>query len=110
MKRYAQVVRLRPEAREEYLRIHAEVWPGVLRQIADSNIRNYSIYLFGDTLFAYFEYVGGDFEGDMRRMAADPETQRWWRITDPMQERVAGTPEGSQWLMLPEVFHFGGGD
>ena len=108
MRRYGQAVRLRPEEREEYLRMHAAVWPGVLRQIAESNIRNYSIYLLGDTLFAYFEYVGNNFEEDMRRMAADPETQRWWALTDPMQERLPGTPEGSQWMLLQEVFHFDG--
>ena len=29
MRRYASVVRLRPEHREEYLRLHENVWPAV---------------------------------------------------------------------------------
>ena len=37
-------------------------------------------------LFAYLEYTGTDFEADMKQMAADPETQRWWRETEPCQE------------------------
>ena len=105
MHRRCQVIRLRPEAREEYIRIHAEVWPTVLATIATCHIRNYSIYLYGDLLISYFEYHGSDYEADMRKMAADPETQRWWKVTDPMQSRVAEAGEDTWWLPLPEVFH-----
>ena len=38
--------------------------------ISDCNIQNYSIWCKGLTLFAYFEYVGNDFETDMTKMAA----------------------------------------
>lgn len=108
MRRYAQVIRLRPECKEEYIRYHEKVWPTVLATIEACHIRNYSIYLYGDLLVAYFEYHGMDFEEDMRRMAADPETQRWWSIMDPMQEPVPHVPEGKRWLEIPEVFHFDG--
>ena len=70
MKRYASVIGLKPEHREEYERLHADVWPTVLKQIHDSNIRNYSIYRYGELLFAYFEYVGTDFAADMARMVS----------------------------------------
>ena len=36
-------------------------------------------------LFSYFEYVGGDFEGDMAKIAADPKTQEWWALCKPCQ-------------------------
>lgn len=107
MRRYCQLIGLRPEAREEYVRYHADVWPGVLATIEACNIRNYSIYLHGDLLIAYFEYHGEDFDADMRRMAADAETQRWWAIMDPMQEPLPGADE-RRWLEVPEVFHFDG--
>jgi len=74
-----------------------------------SNIRNYSIYmteLEGKLyLFSYFEYIGDDWDADMKAIADDPETQRWWKETDPCQSRLPGTPEGQQWLKIPEVFH-----
>ena len=38
-------------------------------------------------------------------MAADPVTQRWWELTDAMQEPYPERAEGSWWLDLPEVFH-----
>jgi L-rhamnose mutarotase len=107
MKRYGTCIRLRQDAVEEYERIHAEVWPSVLTTIAACNIRNYSIFLKRpeNILFAYFEYHGSDFAADMTKMAADPETQRWWKITDPMQEPFATRKEGEWWSTMDEVFH-----
>jgi L-rhamnose mutarotase len=105
VRRYGQVIGLRPEHRDEYVRAHAEVWPGVLRTITECNIRNYSIFLRGDRLFAYFEYVGDDFAADMARMAADPETQRWWAWMMPMQAPLPDREEGDWWAGMEEVFH-----
>jgi L-rhamnose mutarotase len=96
---------LRPEARERYLRLHAAVWPEVEAMLSAANIRNYSIYLLDDVLFSYYEYMGDDYDRDMRRIAADPATQRWWSLTDPCQERLPGTADGRQWLELPEAWH-----
>ena len=72
MRRFGQVIGVRPERIEEYERLHAEAWPGVLAAIRAANIRNYSIFRTGRELFAYFEYVGDDFAADMAAMAADP--------------------------------------
>jgi len=105
MQRYGQVIGLKPEHYAEYVAAHAAVWPGVLAAIRASNIRNYSIYAFGDQLFAYFEYVGDDFAGDMARMAEDPETQRWWEFMMPMQQPLDGRAEGEWWASMAEVFH-----
>ena len=105
MQRIAQVVGVRPEAIEEYERIHAAVWPAVLATIHDCNIRNYSIYRHQNMLFSYFEYHGQDYAEDMRKMAADPETQRWWAITAPMQQQIPGAQPGEWWTRIPEVFH-----
>jgi len=107
--RVGAVIGLKPEMKEKYIRLHANTWPGVLAQIRRSNIRNYSIFLAeleGKLyLFAYYEYVGDDFEADMKAMAADETTQRWWKETDPCQIRLPDTPEGQWWKRIPEVFH-----
>ena len=105
MERYASCVRLRPEYRERYLELHAQVWPEVESMLAAANIRNYTIFLRGDMLFDYYEYVGTDHAADQARIRADPTTQRWWQLTDPCQERLPGTPEGEQWAPLTEVWH-----
>lgn len=108
VQRYAQVIQLRSEDEVEYIRYHAQVWPSVLQTIADCGIRNYSIFLRSGVLFAYFEYHGTDYEADMRKMAACPETQRWWKIMDPMQKPMDDAAPGEKWSPMPEVFHFDG--
>jgi L-rhamnose mutarotase len=105
VKRYGQVIRLQPGVKEEYVRYHANVWPEVLQRIHDCNIRNYSIFLKDDTLYAYFEYVGDDFDADMAKMAADPKTQEWWAIMGPMQQPLETREKGEWWANMEEVFH-----
>jgi L-rhamnose mutarotase len=105
MKRYGQLIRVRPERIEEYKAYHARVWPEVLDTIKACNIRNYSIYLKDDLLFAYFEYMGEDFAADMVKMAADPKTQEWWTIMNPMQQPLETRAKGEWWATMEEVFH-----
>jgi L-rhamnose mutarotase len=105
MKRYGMVIRLKPERLEEYKRLHAAVWPEVLRKITECNIRNYSIYHKDDLLFSYFEYVGKDFDGDMAKMAADPITQKWWDVCKPCHDPLPTRGEGEWWANMDEVFH-----
>ena len=69
MKRFGQVIRLKPGKAEEYAKYHEAVWPGVLEKIKACNITNYSIFLKDDLLFSYFEYTGNQFEEDMKSMA-----------------------------------------
>ena len=105
MKRYGQVIRIKPEKLEEYKAYHKNVWPEVLDIIRKCNIRNYSIFHKDGYLFAYFEYVGDDFEADMEKMAANPEIQKWWNIMKPMQEPLETRVEGEWWANMEEIFH-----
>ncbi|HET7623753.1 MAG TPA: L-rhamnose mutarotase [Verrucomicrobiae bacterium] len=111
MKRYGSVIGVRREKLDEYRKLHAAVWPDVLRMIHRCNIRNYSIYLrkLPDEnyyLFSYFEYVGGDFAADMAIMAADPTTQKWWDVCKPCQIPLDDRAPGEWWAGMEEVFHF----
>jgi len=110
VQRYGMVIGVRPEMLETYKRLHADPWPGVINRIHECNIRNYSIYLkeveHGKYyLFSYFEYVGTDFEADMKKMAEDPVTQEWWKNTDPCQKPIPLRGEGEFWANMEEVFH-----
>ena len=106
MLRFAMACRLYPEKRDEYLKLHADVWPGVEATITDCGIRNFTIFVRDDVLFGYYEYVGEDYAADQAKMAADPETQRWWALTDPCQFGFdEDAPDGVQWQELDEVWH-----
>ena len=105
MKRFGQTIQLKPEGAEEYVRLHAKTWPGVLVKIKDCNISNYSIFLKDLTLFAYFEYTGSDFAGDMEHMAQDAETQRWWDTVKPLMQPIETREPGEFWADMTEIFH-----
>ncbi|MFA7218844.1 MAG: L-rhamnose mutarotase [Dehalococcoidales bacterium] len=105
MKRYGSVIRLRPEKKEEYIKLHETVWPGVLKTIFDCNIRNYSIFYREGWLFSYYEYIGNDYEADMKKMAADPVTQKWWKLCEPCQQSLESCLNGEWWAEMEEVFH-----
>jgi len=105
MKRYGQVIKVKEEYLEKYRALHANPWPEVNQMIKECNIRNYSIYYRDGYLFSYFEYVGEDFEADMKKMAADPMTQKWWKETDPCQEPIASAAAGEWWADMVEMYH-----
>ena len=105
MKRYGTVIKVRPEKFRQYKRLHAVVWPDVLKKIAECNIRNYSIYHKDGYLFSYFEYVGDDFDADMARMAADETTRKWWAVCKPCQRPLQTRAPGEWWAGMEEVFH-----
>ena len=105
MKRYGMVIDVKPEKIDEYKKLHAAVWPEVLKKITESNIRNYSIYLKDNTLFSYFEYIGNDFNADMDKMGADPTTQKWWDVCKPCQQPIETREKGEWWANMEEVFH-----
>jgi L-rhamnose mutarotase len=105
MQRYGSVIKLKPEKLAEYKELHANVWPEILKMIGECNIRNYSIYYKDGFLFSYFEYHGEDFTADMHKMAADPTTQAWWKLTDPCQEPLEMRQPGEWWASMEEFFH-----
>jgi L-rhamnose mutarotase len=107
MERMAMLVALKGDKIDEYKRLHAAVWPEVLAQIKNSNIRNYSIFLREpeNLLFGYWEYHGSDIDKDLAQMADDPKTQAWWKLTDPCQAPLSSCAENEQWAMMEEVFH-----
>ncbi len=109
VQRHAMITGLKPEKEKYYRELHAKPWPSVIAKIRECNIRKFSIHrkdIGGKPyLFAYFEYVGKDFDADMKKMAADPETQRWWKETDPCQRPLPDAlKQGKIWSPAEEVF------
>ncbi|HTR80974.1 MAG TPA: L-rhamnose mutarotase [Bacteroidota bacterium] len=101
--RLGSLIKVRPEYEERYIILHKHVFPGVLDRIRRSNLRNYSIFLKDGILFSYFEYVGADYNGDMKAIA-DTTTKEWWKLTDPMQEPLPTRKKGEWWASMEEVF------
>ncbi|PZN93306.1 MAG: L-rhamnose mutarotase [Alphaproteobacteria bacterium] len=105
MQRRAMVIRVKPDRLDEYKALHAKPFAGVLAALKAANVSNYSIFLKDDILFAYLEYSGSDWDADMARVAADPETQRWWQLTDPCQTPWPTAHQGDWWSDMECVFY-----
>ena len=105
MQRKAMIIRVRPEKQAEYRALHANPCPGVLAMLKAANVGNYSIFLKDDVLFAYLEYSGDDWAADMARVAADPETQAWWSLTDPCQTPWPTAGPGEWWSDMEPIFY-----
>jgi L-rhamnose mutarotase len=103
--RIGAVIGLAEEGAEEYIRLHADVWPEVLDALRKANVTNYSIFRRGDLLFSYMEYRGSGLASDMAGMAADPATKRWWDVVMPLQRTLRASVEEDWWAPMEEVFH-----
>ena len=103
--RFGQMIKVKPDGLAAYKKWHANPMPGVNEMIKACHLKNYSIYSRGDWLFAYFEYDGHDFDADMAKMAADPNTQAWWDVVKPLMQPLPDRKEGEFWSDMEEIYH-----
>jgi len=103
MERYGKVIKVKPEKLDYYKKLHAEPWPEVLKAIKECNLRNFSIYYRDGYLFSYYEYIGEDYDSDMKKLSE--MTKDWLKETDPCQVPVETAKEGEWWAEMEEVFH-----
>lgn len=108
--RFGSVTGIKQEKIAYYKELHAKPWPAVMEALDKCHIQNYSIYLAEVEpgkyyLFGYYEYVGKDYDADMKKLAADPMVQKWWKETDPCQQPVPMKKDKGIWLNMEEVFY-----
>lgn len=105
MRRYADVIRVPEEKIEEYKRVHDQIWPSIVEKMRDANINNFTIFYRDGYLFKYYEYIGEDFEADMKKLEGDKEHDRWLEYTAQFQIPVETASEDEWWVPMKEVFH-----
>jgi L-rhamnose mutarotase len=102
MKRVAFKMKLKPGFKEEYIKRHNEVWPGIVDLIKRSGISDYSIYLDDETNILFgVQKVSGDVSS--QDLGAVEIQQKWW---DYMSDIMEVNPDNSPVTVhLDEVFH-----
>lgn len=110
---FGQIGRLKKEKIEEYKRLHmedvyTEKWKGVLSMISECNMKNYSIFIKDDLVFGYFEYTGTDYEADMKKMNADPDTNEWWKLTRPCFTKLNADSKEAFYEDMCQIFQYEG--
>jgi L-rhamnose mutarotase len=106
-KRVGMVIGMKPEAIEEYKRLHADENAGVRDLLTIANMENFSIFIhqFDDGkyyLFGYYEYTGDDFEKDMAELAVKERNIEWLKVCDPMQIPFEGK---NSWSEMEQVYY-----
>ena len=80
--RVAWVMKLKPGNEAIYKQKHDEIWPEMLALMKRDGVRNYSIYRYGLTLFAYLERDTPPVAGK----PIDPIVWKWWEMMAPYME------------------------
>jgi L-rhamnose mutarotase len=103
MQRLCFQLQVRPERLADYRARHVAVWPEMLRAIADSGRRNYSLFLRDDgMLIGYFET--DSVEASQAALAADPRTAAWEAEMSEFFVALDGRADQAA-LHLAEIFN-----
>lgn len=105
-RRVGMVIGLRAECLDAYQNLHATSHPGVRDLLSKYHIRSFSIFEHQlpdgqHYLFGFYEYMGSDFDSDMKSLASEPRNKEWLSLTDPMQIPLPGE---ESWAQMQEVY------
>ena len=102
MQRVAFRLKVKPGKLDEYVRLHAEVWPELLADLKAAGYRNYSIFADGLDLFGYFEC--DDFDASQAAMVRSDANHRWQAIMTEYLETPVDPEGGESMNLLRQVF------
>jgi len=102
MPRVAFRMKIKPEFKEEYVKLHQNVDQPLLEEYRMVGVINYSIFLAEDgTLFAFMDC--DDWEAFERAVRKSPNQAVWAEKVYPLFEIKPDAPGGM--VILREVFH-----
>ena len=93
-----------PAKLDDYRARHAQVWPDMLRALAETGWHNYSLFVREDgLLIGYFETP--DLEAALAGMASTDVNARWQAEMAEFFLDLEGAAPDTGFLRLAEVFH-----
>ncbi len=102
MKRLAHVFKLKPGAKDEYVRRHNPIWKELEDTLKAHGAHNYSIFL-DEKRGELFAYVEIEDIGRWKAIARTDVCRRWWEhMKDLMETNPDNSPAANP---LEEVFH-----
>jgi predicted dehydrogenase/L-rhamnose mutarotase len=96
------VWRVKPGQQEEYARRHADIWPALRELMVGHGATAFSIYLWGDVIFAQLEC--DDFAALAEALAEDPVSIAWEKQFEDILEYPNADPETGWPERLREVW------
>ena len=104
MKKIGQVCGITLENAEKYIEYHNNVPKEIRELIRECNIRNYRIFYRNGLLFSYYDYIGENYEEDMRKMAENADNQKWWDLVKPIMSPLADRKKDEFWADMDLIF------
>lgn len=107
MKRIGVLTKIKPGMLEKYTKMHAEIWDDVVRIGHEHNTRNFTIFFDERTgyMFSYFEYIGNDYEADMKEKNSKPIIKEWQAMCRECFAPVDDSADGPLQAPLREIWH-----
>jgi L-rhamnose mutarotase len=99
------VWKVKPGRRDDYLRLHATIWPELEHLLRDAGVRTYTIYLWKDTVFSHMEV--DDYDLMVERFGRDPVGERWEEQFADVLEYPNADPRTGWPETLVEVWDLG---
>ena len=100
MERMAWKGRIKPGAKQEYIKRHNEIWPELAELLKQAGICNYTIFNTGDELFGYYECEKGIAYAE-RMQAESPVVDRWNEYMKDILELEMDPETGAQPKLTP---------
>jgi len=101
--KYAWVWDIKPECLDEYVEMHLNPWPEIMKEHSVAGIRNYSIFQNGNQFFYCFEC--DDVKKAFDYLDKSLDCQRWNAITSKMVSGSFDFAEAEPIKFLKQVFY-----
>ena len=107
MKRFCQTLELVADEAliEQYVEVHAHVWPEVMAGQREVGILDMQIYRSGNRLFMICDTVDDfDWQRDMDRLAALPRQKEWESYVSKYQGCDPDAPSTEKWKLMDKIY------
>ena len=101
MKRIANITKLKPGAVEDYRILHDKIWQEIVDAGHQYGLRNFTMFRYGDYIFSYYEYIGDDFETDMKKKMKCKNQEEWQQECSRYKTDIKGMAA----IPLEEFWH-----
>lgn len=107
MKRFCQTLELVADEVliEQYVEVHAHVWPEVMAGQREVGILDMQIYRSGNRLFMICDTVDDfDWQRDMARLATLPRQTEWEAYVSQYQGCDPNAPSTEKWKLMEKIY------
>jgi len=84
LKKFMEIIKIKPEHAEEYIALHRNPWPEMLQAELDAGIRKEVIFFYDNLSIIYSECE--DYEACDARLRATEVCKRWDETVKPWME------------------------